>query len=95
MAAPDWSPKTALETRRFIDNYIGPRLGGTKLRRITTSGLDDFYSDLRARGGRGGRPLSPATVRRVHLVLRRALGQAKRWGWLVSNPAADASPGRV
>ncbi len=95
MAASDWSPKTALETRRFIDNYIGPRLGGTKLRRLTTAGLDDFYSDLRARGGRGGRPLSPATVRRVHVVLRRALGQARRWGWLVSNPAADASPGRV
>jgi integrase len=39
--------------------------------------------------------LSPATVRRVHVVLRRALGQAKRWGWLVNNPAADASPGRI
>ncbi len=95
MAAPDWSPKTALETQRFIDNYIVPRLGTTKLRRLTVSQLDEFYGELRARGGRGGRPLSPATVRRVHVVLRRALGQAKRWGWLATNPAADATPGRV
>lgn len=95
MAASDWSPKTALETRRFIDNYIAPRLGTTKLRRLTVSRLDQFYADLRASGGKGGRPLSPATARRVHVVMRRALGQAKRWGWLAVNPAVDASPGRV
>ncbi len=95
MAASDWSPKTALETRRFIDNYIAPRLGTTKLRRLTVSRLDQFYADLRVSGGKGGRPLSPATARRVHVVVRRALGQAKRWGWLAVNPAVDASPGRV
>ena len=31
-------------------------------------------------------------MRHVHAVLRGALGQAVRWGWLPSNPAASASP---
>ncbi|MCA1846049.1 MAG: site-specific integrase [Actinobacteria bacterium] len=29
------------------------------------------------------------------MVLRRALAQGVKWGWLVRNPAADASPPRV
>jgi integrase len=36
-----------------------------------------------------------ASVRRVHVVVRRSLSQAKRWGWVSENVAADASPGRV
>jgi integrase len=30
-------------------------------------------------------------VRRIHAVLRRALQQALRWGWLTTNPAALAT----
>ena len=41
------------------------------------------------------RPLGPATVHRVHVVLRRALSQAVRWEWIWLNPAALASPPRV
>jgi integrase len=33
-------------------------------------------------------------VRQVHAILRRALGQATRWGWIPANPAALASPPR-
>ena len=50
--------------------------------------LDRFYSELRGRGGVGGRPMAPATVRQVHAILRRALDQAARWGWIPANPAA-------
>jgi hypothetical protein len=41
--------------------------------------------------GRGTAPLAPASVRQAHAVIRRALQQAVRWGWLASNPAAVAS----
>jgi integrase len=54
-----------------------------------------FYSELRGRGGVGGRPMAPATVRQVHAILRRALDQAARWGWIPANPAALASPPRL
>ena len=60
-----------------------------------TSELDAFYRRLQASGGSGGRPLSPATVRRIHGILRRALGQGVKWGWMGVNPAAWTSPPRV
>jgi integrase len=34
-------------------------------------------------------------VKRVHNILRRALQQAVRWGWIVENPAVHASPPRT
>jgi Transposase IS116/IS110/IS902 family/Phage integrase family len=30
--------------------------------------------------------MAAATVRQVHAILRRALGQAARWGWIMTNP---------
>ena len=54
-----------------------------------------FLRDAEEARRREGRPLSVASVRRVHVVVRRSLSQAKRWGWVSENVAADASPGRV
>jgi integrase len=42
-----------------------------------------------------GRPLAASTVRQVHAIVRQALGQAVKWGWLPSNPALLASPPSV
>jgi integrase len=39
--------------------------------------------------------MAPATVRQVHAIVRRALDQAARWGWIAANPAALASPPRL
>jgi len=39
-----------------------------------------------------GRPLAPNSVRKLHFMLRAALGMAVRWGWLSHNPAELASP---
>src|SRR5262245_3623844 len=78
--SPDSTPKTVVETRRFIDNYVIPHLGRVKVRNFTTAELDGVYCLLKKSGGRAGRPLSVASVRRVHVVVRRALSQAKRWG---------------
>ena len=81
------SPTTAREYRRLVATLIEPALGSLTLRRVTTHRLDVFYSGLvRDRG------LSPSSVRQVHAVLRGALGQAVRWGWIPTNPAATASP---
>jgi integrase len=43
----------------------------------------------------GGLPPAAATVRQVHSILRRALDQAVRWGWITRNPASLASPPRL
>jgi integrase len=95
MAKGDFSPSTVKETRGFIDRNLFPQLGTVPLSKLKASDLDRFYRRLMATGGAGGRPLSPATVRRIHGILRRALGQGVKWGWLGVNPAAAATPPRV
>lgn len=105
----DWSPKTIVETRRIIDTKLGP-LASLPLHKLRTSVLDEFYATLRTRGGRCGHvpvrhhgseicelgaPLSAATVRRIHVVVHAALAQAVAWEWVMFNPAAKASPGKV
>lgn len=82
--ADDWSPSTARETRRIIDNVLIPALGDIQLARLGTADIDRFYASQRRRG------LSPATVRRIHAYLHSALEQAVRWGWIASNPADRA-----
>jgi integrase len=93
MADLAWS--TRVTYKGYIERTILPTIGHLPLRRLDTATLDRFYSELRGRGGVGGRPMAPATVRQVHAILRRALDQAARWGWITANPAALASPPRL
>jgi integrase len=84
------SPTTMREYRRLVSKMIDPDLGQLTLRRVTTQRLDAYCAGLvRERG------LSPASVRHVHAVLRGALDQAVRWGWIPTNPAASASPPKI
>ena len=69
---------------------IDPDLGKLPLRRVTTQRIDAYYASLTRERG-----LSPASIRHVHAVLRGALGQAVRWGWISSNAAASASPPKL
>jgi integrase len=78
-----------------LDLNLLPALGPVPLSKLGAADLDRFYRRLREGGGRGGRPLAPATIRRIHGVLHRALAQGVRWGWLGTNPASAASPPRV
>ena len=94
-ARPGWSGRTVLVTRSIIDDYVAPGIGSMRLDRLRTSDVDKFYARLLGAGGKTGGPLSAATVRRVHGVLRTALTVGVRWGRLAKNPAADASPPMV
>ena len=106
----DWSPKTVAEHRRIIDKQLGPlkRLGPEQAphsadRYLLRSAAKQWGS-VRTRTPAGSqarvvrarvRPLSAATVRRVHAVVHSALEQAVAWDLLMFNPAAKASPGRI
>ncbi|WP_162942049.1 tyrosine-type recombinase/integrase [Desertimonas flava] len=94
-AVRDFSPKTVKETRGFIDRNLLPEIGDVPLTKLKASDLDRFYRQLQTSGGAGGRALSPATVRRIHGILRRALTQGVKWGWIGVNPAAATTPPRV
>lgn len=93
-AATSWSPKTTAVVRGYVSDPIIPALGSLTVAKLTPADLDRFYRQLLTVGGKRG-PYKPATVRRVHGILRRALSQGVRWGWLSHNPAIDASPPRV
>lgn len=95
LAKQELSPTTARGYDWIVKKYIAPTLGEVPLARLRTAQLDRFYAHLRAQGGRDGRPLSAATVHQVHAIVRRALHQGIRWGWIKTNPASLASPPRV
>jgi integrase len=78
----------------YIDNPIIPAIGSLSASKLTANELDRFYRHLLEVGASNG-PYAPATIRRVHGIIRRALTQGVRWGWISRNPAIDASPPRV
>lgn len=92
-------PKTAREYRAHVERDILPALGSIPLARLTpldiqglyAAGLRDPRPGLKDAAG-NTRPLSPATVRRWHIILHRALGHAVKWRLLASNPADAVEP---
>jgi integrase len=94
-SSADFSPSTALETTNFMRRYIEPGLGSYSVARLRTEDIDRLYRELRKRGGQNGKALAPATVRRVHVIVHRALEQAVRWGWIRTNPAHKAQVPRI
>lgn len=80
------SRKTISSYRSLLNAHVLPTLGGYKVRELTTRQIDGLYARLISSG------LSPRTVRYVHVVLRRCLEDAVRWGVATANPAMHATP---
>jgi integrase len=90
-------PTTWTNYRDYRDAYVTPIIGGTALQDLTPVRINLLYSHLLAEGrvrkAKGTPPgLAPKTVRNVHVMLRRALRDAVKWGYLPRNPAEDAEP---
>lgn len=76
-------------------SYVIPRLGETRLDKLTPLQLQQFYTDLLENGSRRRKRqkgLTQTSVRNVHTVLKRALKQAVRWGLRPNNPADQIDP---
>ena len=88
-------PTTFASYTMHCQGHIVPALGGLQLCRLSAQAINAFYAKLLEDGrsnGRGG--LSPATVRRVHATLHRAMRDAVRWQRLALNPVDAADPPR-
>lgn len=82
--------------RRSVRLHIHPHLGGIPLRKLQTEQIEQLYTELLATGNtRTGEALSAKTVLEVHVILRAALGDAVRRGFLRSNPAIAAHAPRA
>jgi integrase len=82
-------PTTLAGYRVHVRHNLIPALGAVRLQALTPSRVNAFYASLAAKG------LSPKSIRNVHVVLRKALGDGVKWGRLTRNVAALADPPRV
>lgn len=76
---------------RIVRNHVTPRLGATRLDRLTASTLNAHYRFLEREGRRDGKhrgePLSANTVNKVHVVLGAMLDAAIDDGHIAVNVA--------
>src|SRR5262249_7351022 len=73
----------------YVLNHVRQHLGVRPLQKLRPADLAAFYATLAREG------LAPRTIRLIHTVLHRALGQAKIWGAIRDNPADLAKPPKM
>ena len=89
-------PTTFASYDAHVERYLIPAFGQTPLQQLTASHLNVYYTKLLTeKRKRANRPLAPATVRRIHATLHRALKDAVRWNKINRNPADAADPPRA
>ena len=79
------SPKTTSDYEWRSRQRIIPELGSIPIDELSAKHLDDYYGALYAKG------YSSSTIRHTHAIMRQALGQAVKWGWLKRNVALLAT----
>jgi hypothetical protein len=88
----DWlaTHVTARSAERYAYalKHVRRHLGDRSLQKLQPADLAALYAEL-FRGG-----LASPTIKLIHRVLHRALGQAKVWGVIRDNPAELAKPPR-
>lgn len=82
-------PRTHESYADTVRLHVIPTLGAEQLARLSPGQVQALL-DAKLTGG-----LSPRTVQYIHAILRRALGQAYRWGIVQRNVAAVVIPPRV
>ena len=85
---PSLALRTQLRYRDVVRNDLTPNLGNIPIQRLRPTHILAAEQALRATGNRKtGGPLAPATVRKIHNVLHRALSHAVAWQSIPLNPA--------
>jgi len=77
------------ERYRFALDHVRRQLGERSLQKLRPADLAALYAAL----DRGG--LASRTIRLIHTVLHRALGQAKNWDMIRDNPADFVKPPKM
>jgi integrase len=86
----DGTRETTLRSYRWlIDRHLVPTLGHLRLDKVTPGQIQAVLNE-KMQGG-----LASATVRQMRAVLRVALADAERFGYIASNPAAKVRGPKV
>ena len=96
-----WSLSVFSSNSRLIKNYISPIIGKMDLCEISPRILEKYYQQLlktpavshvtQKRGAKDSGFVQPATVRKIHSLLRSAFNQAVKWELMEKNPAIHAT----
>lgn len=81
------------QAREDLDRYLIPRLGDIRLNRLDDGHISELYRRLQTPGpdcwAKSGKPLGPATVRRLHVNLHMALNWGVKRNRIPYNPASS------
>ena len=86
--AADISPGTRALDKVIVAAYLNPHIGSVPLQELGTTHVSKMYTDL-------AKTLKGKSIRNVHGVLRKALGDATRWKprpLLAANPLDGMKP---
>ena len=81
---------TARSYESTVNKYLIPTLGKYPLDKLTPILISRYYFNTMETYG-----LSPQSIKHHHEILRNALNQAEKWGYIKGNPARLASYPRV
>lgn len=84
----EWSSNTKSAYRFALDSYVGPGVGGVRLREVTVPLVERLVKLVADRHG-------AAAGRRTHTVMSGMLGTAARLGALPTNPLRDVTRPRT
>jgi hypothetical protein len=79
-------PETSRSYGEFIRNYLEPYLGGMLVSQVRTEDVSRMFASIIRKHQESGRPLTPASVQRIHATVRAAFNAAVRDGLIVVNP---------
>ena len=96
-----WSISAYTSNVAMIKHYITPIIGNMKLSEVTTRVLEKYYLQLlktpavhritQKNGSKDIIYVAPATIKKIHNVLRSAFHQAVKWELVEKNPALYAT----
>ncbi|HEV2633817.1 MAG TPA: tyrosine-type recombinase/integrase [Actinocrinis sp.] len=79
-------PETRRSYGEFIHNYLEPYLGGMLVDQVRTEDVQRMFASIIRRHQEAGRPLTPASIQRIHATVRAAFNAAVRAGLIQVNP---------
>lgn len=96
-----WSISAYTSNMSLIRHYIEPLIGSVKLKEITVRTLEKYYQTLLKipavhkatdrKSKKSSSLVTPATIHKVHNLLRSAFNQAEKWDLIEKNPARYAT----
>lgn len=86
---PTVRPRTYESYRQYSEHHLIPTLGRIRLAKLTAQQVQAMMNEKLQAG------LAPRTVQYLRAILRRALGQALKWGLVARNVATLVDPPKV